>query len=537
MSSTASQILRLELIGTGDQVGTWGNTTNTNLGTLLEGAIAGLASVSVTSANQALTATDYAADQARMAILTLTTTTLAAFNVYAPPVSKTYVVYNNSAYDATIYNSTVLGNTTAAGLGVTIPAGRIVSVWSNGTDFYIAAVAGPASSTDNAVARFDGTTGKVVQNSGVTIDDSNNVGGLANLSFSGTGNRLIGDFSNATIADRVAFQTSTTNGETSLGVIPNGTSPNSGVNIFNAANPTNAAFGGLLVGATEFQIRSAITGSGTYLPMTFYTGGSERVRIDTSGNVGIGNTPSVKLDVQGAGTIRGFLTTTDAIKLGANTSAPTTTDAFIYRPANDTLAFGTASTEQVRIDSFGNVGIGVTPTERLTIASTPSITAALVRTANASGVVTYFGSSATTVGLVGTFSASSFVFYTNSSQRAQITSAGLFQIDNGYGSIATFYGCRAWVNFDGTGTPARRGNGNVSSITDNGVGDYTVNFTTAIVDANYAFTGAAESNIVGDARIVTARNGGISSSSCRITVRSDTNVAEDCPTVTFVVHR
>lgn len=135
MPSTASQILRLELIGTGDQAGTWGSTTNTNLGTLLEGAIAGLASVSVTSANQALTATDYAADQARMAILTLTTTTAANFNVYAPPVSKTYVVYNNSAYDATIYNSTVLGNTTAAGLGVTIPAGRVVSVWSNGTNF------------------------------------------------------------------------------------------------------------------------------------------------------------------------------------------------------------------------------------------------------------------------------------------------------------------------------------------------------------------------------------------------------------------
>ncbi len=135
MPSTPSQILRLELIGTGDQAGTWGNTTNTNFGTLLEGAIAGLASVSVTSANQALTATDYAADQARMAILTLTTTTAANFNVYAPPVSKTYVVYNNSAYDATIFNSTALGNTTAAGLGVTIPAGRIVSVWSNGTNF------------------------------------------------------------------------------------------------------------------------------------------------------------------------------------------------------------------------------------------------------------------------------------------------------------------------------------------------------------------------------------------------------------------
>jgi hypothetical protein len=50
---------------------------------------------------------------------------------------------------------------------------------------------------------------------------------------------------------------------------------------------------------------------------------------------------------------------------------------------------------------------------------------------------------------------------------------------------APIYACRAWVNFDGTGTPAIRGSGNVSSITDNGTGDYTVNFTTAMPDANY----------------------------------------------------
>jgi hypothetical protein len=51
---------------------------------------------------------------------------------------------------------------------------------------------------------------------------------------------------------------------------------------------------------------------------------------------------------------------------------------------------------------------------------------------------------------------------------------------------APLYMCRAWVNFDGTGTVAIRASGNVSSITDNGTGDYTVNFTTALVDANYA---------------------------------------------------
>ena len=56
---------------------------------------------------------------------------------------------------------------------------------------------------------------------------------------------------------------------------------------------------------------------------------------------------------------------------------------------------------------------------------------------------------------------------------------------------APVYACRAWVNFNGVGTVAIRASGNVSSITDNGVGDYTVNFTTAMPDANYALSGAA----------------------------------------------
>jgi hypothetical protein len=57
--------------------------------------------------------------------------------------------------------------------------------------------------------------------------------------------------------------------------------------------------------------------------------------------------------------------------------------------------------------------------------------------------------------------------------------------NSGYGSVATAYGCRAWVNFNGTGTVAIRASGNVSSITDNGTGDYTVNFTNAMPNINY----------------------------------------------------
>jgi len=58
------------------------------------------------------------------------------------------------------------------------------------------------------------------------------------------------------------------------------------------------------------------------------------------------------------------------------------------------------------------------------------------------------------------------------------------------------YKCRAWVNFNGTGTVAIRASGNVSSITDNGTGDYTVNFTTAMPDANYAFVATVSATAI-----------------------------------------
>jgi len=135
MPSTYSPDLRIELIANGEQSGTWGSTTNSNLGTIIEDAIAGLASVSVTSANQALTALNGAADQARCAAVSLTTTTSASFAVYVPPVPKLYVVVNaDPTYTATVFCSTVLGNTTAAGTGVSIPAGKSVLLRSSGTN-------------------------------------------------------------------------------------------------------------------------------------------------------------------------------------------------------------------------------------------------------------------------------------------------------------------------------------------------------------------------------------------------------------------
>jgi hypothetical protein len=86
-------------------------------------------------------------------------------------------------------------------------------------------------------------------------------------------------------------------------------------------------------------------------------------------------------------------------------------------------------------------------------------------------------------------SADTIAFSEGGVEAMRLDSSGNLLFNSGYGSVATAYGCRAWVNFNGTGTVAIRASGNVSSITDNGTGDYTVNFTTAISDVNYSAIG------------------------------------------------
>lgn len=97
----------------------------------------------------------------------------------------------------------------------------------------------------------------------------------------------------------------------------------------------------------------------------------------------------------------------------------------------------------------------------------------------------------TSSGLIQTADTSGVISLLNNGTAGLTLTSGNLQFNSGYGSVATAYGCRAWVNFNGTGTVAIRASGNVTSITDNGTGDYTVNFTTAMPDANYSTTGFA----------------------------------------------
>ena len=136
MSSTYSTDLRIELIGNGEQSGTWGTTTNNNFQYVLEDAIAAAATVTTASVDQALTI-QYGAvrDEARCAALVLDTSAGANYNVYAPPVQKLYVVKNASGnYSCTIYASSIAGNTTKGGSGVTIPPSSSALVRCTGLD-------------------------------------------------------------------------------------------------------------------------------------------------------------------------------------------------------------------------------------------------------------------------------------------------------------------------------------------------------------------------------------------------------------------
>lgn len=161
----------------------------------------------------------------------------------------------------------------------------------------------------------------------------------------------------------------------------------------------------------------------------------------------------------------------------------TDTNTGMFFPAADTIAFAEGGVEAMRLDASGNVGIGTSlPATKLNVVGSISTTENFF---SGSGSGIWFnGANTFSIGIAS--QATDMAFYANNTERARITAAGNFQFNSGYGSSATAFGCRAWVNFNGTGTVAIRASGNVSSITDSGTGEYGVNFATPMVDANYS---------------------------------------------------
>ena len=325
-------------------------------------------------------------------------------------------------------------------------------------------------------------------------------------------------------------------------------------------------------------IRGTDANTGIFFPaadtIAFSEGGAEAMRIDSSGNVGIGVTPSPSaasgqkvLQVSngifanngGSGYITNNVYYTSGYVATYASTAPAQMIGFNRTGANDIQFLyapsGTANTavtlvEAMRIDSSGNVGIGVTP-------SAWGSGAGAIQTVNNAfftgyGNSGYIGQNAYRDGSGtwryqatnpaarygvgqgdGSFEWSRAASGTAGAAITFTTAMSLdassnLKFNSGYGSAATAYGCRAWVNFNGTGTVAIRASGNVTSITDNGTGDYTVNFTTAMPDASYSISNAAQRDVDNGACIT-----GISvttsptTSAVRVVSKGDSNVLVD----------
>ena len=149
-----------------------------------------------------------------------------------------------------------------------------------------------------------------------------------------------------------------------------------------------------------------------------------------------------------------------------------------------------------------------TTTGTYTLGGTPTITSPTISAPTITGVSTFAAGSNTAPALTTTgdtntgvfFPAADTIAFTEGGVEAmRIDSSGNLQFNSGFGSVVTAYGCRAWVNFNGTGVVAIRASGNVSSITDNNVGDFTVNFTNAMPDVNYTTIGMCSDLTYGSA--------------------------------------
>lgn len=188
-----------------------------------------------------------------------------------------------------------------------------------------------------------GTTDSIifkVGNNGATTALTIGTGTAGSLTFGGTAQRFLADFSNATVNSRFAFQSSTTNGSTGIYALPNGTSTAASWQATNNADPTNASKILIATNAsTDVQLVSGINGTGTYLPLSFYTNGGQVMQLGTGGSLALGpaTNASASTGILNSWNITGATTAYGQLNNGVIQSA-VTSDAQYYNATGQTAA-------------------------------------------------------------------------------------------------------------------------------------------------------------------------------------------------------
>ncbi len=336
MSSTYSNSLRVELVGSGDQAGTWGTTTNNNLAYIFDTAIAGINTVTVTSANQALTyingpTSTAALNQSIYAILKFDSAA-AASAIYAPPVSKQYIIWNNSSFTITIYNSSVIGNTTAAGTGVAIAAGGKVMVWSDGTNFYDV----QTQSLAGILLGANGGTG--IANTGKTITLGGNLvtSGAFATTLTSTNTTAVTLPTTGTLATLAGTETLTNK------TINGASNTITNVNLTSGAGVTGTlpvANGGTGTGSPSLVAGSNVTISGTWPNQTINSTASGGGGVTSVSGTGSAN----GISLSGTVTSTGNLTLSGSITSLTYPFISVTDEVAMYTGAGTGFIFGNTS--------------------------------------------------------------------------------------------------------------------------------------------------------------------------------------------------
>jgi hypothetical protein len=339
MATAYTPILKLALPVTGELAGQWGDVVNNNITSMVEQAVAGLATINTWTANShTLTTANGTTSESRCAMLVLDDdgagNPSAAATVICPTETKAYIVRNISGQTVTVK--------TSAGTGVAVPNNQSALVFCDGTNVVTGSfngdVVGPATATNTAIAIFDGTTGKLIKNTGVTIDGSNNVSGVVQL--------------NATTLDATNLEV--TNLKAKDGTAAGSIADSTGVVTLGSSVLTTTAISGGTINNTSVGATTRSTGAFTTLTSnnaTTFTAGTASTSTTTGTAVITGG-----LGVSGRVNAANF----DGI-VGANTA--------------------TAGTF-TNLTSTGNTTLGDAAADTVTINGTPTINAPTVITTN-----------------------------------------------------------------------------------------------------------------------------------------------------------